>query len=752
MKKLKILTFALLLLTGCKEQETVVTSLKMLEGGKTFAVPSGTVADKMVLERFPDARIIYFNSVMDCALAVSEGKADATSYDQPVLANIAAKVDGLVVLNELIMDDRYGFAVQKENIDLKATMDEVLSEIKADGTYDAMSARWFPNQGNPGPMPEIKLDGKNGILRFGTSAVSEPMSYVDGTQKVVGFDIEYATYIAKKLGKSLEIINMEFGAMLPALISGKVDMIGAGLSITEERAKSVLFSESYYPSGIAVMVKGRGLDAVGTHDGVRLKGIEDIGDKRIGVLLGSIHEKYATEHQPNAQLLQYPTVSDLLMALKMSKIDAAYFDHVGLKLIVNENPDVDILAAKVFDVPIAAAFNEEKDELREKFNVFLKGIKASGVYDEMVERWMNKDIFEMPDIEESDVNGDLRVGIVCDIGLPFSAVKDGQVVGFDIELSKRFAAYLEKRFVPSDIQFGSMIASIATNKIDMATCSMMITQEREKEVDFSDKYFDCGISILARKADIAISGTASSTEGNERKGFIKSIAESFYNNLILENRYKLILDGLKLTLLISLLSALLGTMLGALVCYMRMSKNKFLLGFSKIYISLLRGTPVLVLLMIIFYVVFSSVNVNPVIAAVIAFAMNFAAYVSEMFRTSIQGIDKGQSEAGIASGFTKVETFINIIMPQAMRQVLPVYKGEFISLLKMTSIVGYIAVQDITRASDIIRSRTFDAFFPLLMAAVIYLILAWLLTWALDKVEISVDPKRKRIKRVEETA
>lgn len=749
MKQLRILAFALLLLTGCKEQEDGITNLKMLEGGKTFAVPSGTVADQMVLKRFPDAEIVYFNSVMDCAMAVKEGKALATSYDKPVLANIAAKVDGVCVLDELIMDDKYGFAVQKENTSLKQVMDEVLNGIKADGTYEKMSARWFPKQGEPGPMPEIKLDGHNGILRFGTSAVTEPMSYVDGSQKVVGFDIEYASYIAKKLGKSLEIVNMEFGAMLPALISGKVDMIGAGLSITEERAKSVLFSESYYPSGIAVMVKGTVEDKAPEKSSGKMSGIEDIGDKRIGVLLGSIHEKYAMENQPDAELLQYPTVSDLLMALKVNKIDAAYFDHIGLRLIIKENPDVDILAPKVFDVPIAAAFNENNDSLRVKFNAFLKEIKASGVYDDMVQRWMEKDIFDMPHIDETDVNGELRVGIVCDIGLPFTAVKDGQVVGFDIELSKRFAAYLKMKFVPSDIQFGSMIASLATDKIDMAACSMMITEEREKQIDFSDKYLDCGISVLARKDDISIPGSAP-TSNIEKKGFFKSVSESFYNNLILENRYKLIIDGLKLTLLISILSAILGTILGGLVCYMRMSKNKLLLGFAKGYISLLRGTPVLVLLMIIFYVVFASVNISPVIAAIVAFALNFAAYVSEMFRTSIQGVDKGQAEAGVAGGFTKVETFIYIILPQALRQVLPVYKGEFISLLKMTSIVGYIAVQDITRASDIIRSRTFDAFFPLLMAAAIYLVLAWLLTWALDKVEISVDPKRKRIKKAEE--
>jgi len=152
--------------------------------------------------------------------------------------------------------------------------------------------------------------------------------------------------------------------------------------------------------------------------------------------------------------------------------------------------------------------------------------------------------------------------------------------------------------------------------------------------------------------------------------------------------------------------------------------------------------------MIVYYVIFASANIHPVIVAVIAFGINFAAYVSEIFRTSIEGIDNGQNEAGIAGGFTKIQTFIYIILPQALRQILPVYKGEFISLIKMTSIVGYIAIQDLTKASDIIRSRTFDAFFPLIMVAVAYLIIVWALTWALGYLEISIDPKRRHIKKV----
>ncbi len=228
-------------------------------------------------------------------------------------------------------------------------------------------------------------------------------------------------------------------------------------------------------------------------------------------------------------------------------------------------------------------------------------------------------------------------------------------------------------------------------------------------------------------------------------GCESSIAESFKSNIIHQKRYLLILEGLRTTIVISLLSTVLGTIVGGLICFMRMSKRKILQIPAKIYISILRGTPVLVLLMIIFYVAFASVDINPVFVAVIAFGLNFAAYVSEMFRTGIQSIERGQTEAGIALGFTKIQTFIYIILPQAVKRILPVYKGEMISLVKMTSVVGYIAVHDLTKASDIIRSRTYDAFFPLIMVAVLYFLISWLLMLLLGYAE-NRSNRRAKIK------
>jgi polar amino acid transport system substrate-binding protein len=175
---------------------------------------------------------------------------------------------------------------------------------------------------------------------------------------------------------------------------------------------------------------------------------------------------------------------------------------------------------------------------------------------------------------------------------------------------------------------------------------------------------------------------------------------------------------------------------------MRMSKRRLPRAIARIYIDLLRGIPQVVLLMIMFYVIFAPLDVSGVLVATITFALNFAAYVSEMFRTSIESVKKGQTEAGIALGFSKVGTFLHIVLPQAVQRVLPVYKGEFIALVKMTAIVGYIAVQDLTKASDIIRSRTFDAFFPLIMVAVLYFVLAWLLTLLLEAIQVRTAPKR----------
>lgn len=249
---LSVLIFSVFLITGCGEREKI-SNLEQLKA-KEFAVPTGTIADELVLSTFPDASFKYFNNVLDACLAVKGNKADAAAYDEPILRNIAAKNSGLKVLPKMITTDNYGYAVRKSDHALKEAIDEVLRELKENGDYDRMMKRWLPEKGAPEPMPEI-LQGSGETLIFGTSATTEPFSFVDKNREIVGLDIEIASRVARHLDRKIEIVNMDFGAMIPALDAGKVDMIGACITISEERAEKVLFSEPYYEGGIAALVK-----------------------------------------------------------------------------------------------------------------------------------------------------------------------------------------------------------------------------------------------------------------------------------------------------------------------------------------------------------------------------------------------------------------------------------------------------------------------------------------------------------------
>ncbi len=470
--------------------------------------------------------------------------------------------------------------------------------------------------------------------------------------------------------------------------------------------------------------------------------VDDMANKRIGVCSGFIYDKFATERFPAATVLRYNAQSDLLLALKSDKVDVAITNFAAAKNMLKTSPEVGILTDEILTFPIGVGFSKNNPELRARFNSYLQASKADGSLQTMYQKWFENDIetIKMPKFKPNPAGKKVVLGVATG-DLPSSGYVDGEYVGFDIELIQNFAQRenINLEIIPLD--FTALIASLATGKVDMIADCIAINAERQKQVDFSEPYMEDKTAVMALKKNIAhLAG--SEPQAVRSSGFIQSVSDGFYSNIIHENRYLLILDGLKTTMLISLFAVVFGTLLGAFICFMRMSRRKLFQAFARAYISLMRGVPVLVLLMIMYYVVFGKANVSPVLVAVLAFGMNFAAYVSEMFRSAIESIDRGQTEAGIAGGFSKIQTFVYIIMPQAIRRVLSVYKGEVISLVKMTSIVGYIAVQDLTKASDIIRSRTFDAFFPLLMTAVLYFAISALLLQLLDGFEHLTDPRR----------
>lgn len=219
---------------------------------------------------------------------------------------------------------------------------------------------------------------------------------------------------------------------------------------------------------------------------------------------------------------------------------------------------------------------------------------------------------------------------------------------------------------------------------------------------------------------------------------INELINDFNKAIFVDNRYKFILEGLKNTLIISLISVTIGVLIGMVVAIINSynketKKMKIISKITKLYVSIIRGTPVLLQLMILYYVVFRNVrDINLIMVASLAFGINSGAYVSEIIRAGIESIDKGQMEASRSLGLSYFQSMKLVIMPQAIKNILPAIGNEFVTLIKETSVAGYIGVRDLTKASDIIASRTYDYFFPLIIAALIYLIIILSLTKILN--------------------
>ena len=221
---------------------------------------------------------------------------------------------------------------------------------------------------------------------------------------------------------------------------------------------------------------------------------------------------------------------------------------------------------------------------------------------------------------------------------------------------------------------------------------------------------------------------------------MSKLKEDFYLNFIKDDRYKYLLSGLGNTLLITVVAVVVGILLGFILAYIRTThdktgKMKTLNIIAHLYITVIRGTPMVLQLLIVYFVIFASVNIPKIIVAFIAFGMNSAAYVAEIIRAGIMSIDKGQFEAGSSLGFSYTQTMLLFILPQALKNVLPALGNEMIVLLKETSVAGYIAMDDLTRGADIIRSQTYSAFMPLLMAAAIYLFFVLIFDRLVKKLE-----------------
>jgi polar amino acid transport system substrate-binding protein len=582
------------------------------------------------------------------------------------------------------------------------------------------------------------------VLNVGINARRAPISFIDSQCNIIGFSAELAYRIGGLIGRRVALVDMEFASLISALEGGKIDAIVDYMAITEERKKQVSFSDPFLTTGsVPIRLKTTILTGLpgGDKDSTPKVTNDDFNGKTIAVQTGTIYGELVEKQVPNAVAQYYNDVTGMLAALQSGKVDALITDEPLVRKMVALNGDLAMVLPSLSDDEYGIMVSKEKLALLKELDDFYDASVADGSYADMIKRWVDSaDTPPMPDIETDGQNGVLRVATDGATD-PFSFIADnGKPVGFSIEYTLRFAKARGYKVEFQVMEFGGLLSSVASGKADIAVTSISITPERAKSVNFTKPYYIGGAVFAYRKAAAAaLTGAApgptqAEPQAKPSPGFFAGFADSFYSNLILENRWKLIVNGLGVTILISLFALLFGTILAFGVCGLNMSRNKALNAVGRVYITILRGTPVLVLLMITFYIIFAKSNISGVMVAIFAFSLNEAAFIGEIIRGAILQVDKGQVEAARSLGYSNAGSFFLVTLPQAARNALPVYKNEFIGWVKSTSVVGYIAIQDVTRAGDIIRSRTYDAFFPLLTVAVMYLITTGVFIWLFDQI------------------
>lgn len=465
-----------------------------------------------------------------------------------------------------------------------------------------------------------------------------------------------------------------------------------------------------------------------------ISGVDDLEGAKIGVQIGTVGDTYASDYEGDdagTEVVRYNKGADAVQALKQNKIDCVIIDEQPALAFVDKNPELKILDEEFTNEDYAICVAKGNDELLDKINGALDELKQDGTLESIINNYIGVDAGKTPYVSSDDVirdNGTLTMATNAAFP-PYEYYENGTIVGIDADMAQAIADKLGMNLVISDMEFDSVIAAVQSGKADFGAAGLTVTEDRLKNINFSESY------TTAKQVIIVNTG-----EGANQQ----SLVEKFKQVFIEKDRWQYIPKGLRNTLIITFFAGVIGIILGFLFAIIRVANDRndekklgirVLNAIVKVYLTIFRGTPMMVQLLIMYYVIFASVKANPIMTAVLAFGLNSGAYVAEAIRAGIMSVEIGQFEAGRSLGFTYGQTMIHIILPQAVKNALPAMCNEFIALLKESSIVGYIGLIDLTKAGDIIRSNTYEAFMPLIAVALVYLVIVMFLTFLVGRLE-----------------
>ena len=722
--------------------------------GKNIGLLIGSDSAKAIEDKIPGVKILFFDSPSHILPSLRSQRIDAFYCAEPTAKNIMQNHHDLTYVPEYVRMTQHTTMFQntEKGRKLCAEYADFLKTLSDDGTLDNLTEKWITGTDESKQVTEdySNLPATNGTL---TMAVTEGlMPFVFAKEnRIQGYDIDLAVLFCKSKGCGLKIDVMNHNGVLSSLETGKCDF-SYSVQWTEERDKTVLFSP--VPNAVtgSVLVVMKHEEAPSSH--AVLHDISDLAGKKVAVVTGTVTPAVTKENVPTAELVYFENVTDTLTALKAGKVDAICTTIAIARFMMIDNDDITQLGGNLTYGDLAPIFpkNEKGRKLCDQYSEFIKPLWDNGTIQKVDEKWFGKDESKRVIDDYSSLpnpNGTLKLAVDLSMA-PFAYMKNGKIVGYDVDLAVMFCKTEGYGLEVVPMSFGAMIPALQSGKCDFAASSIARTKEREESVLFSYKNADNGNIFVVMKnaiqqASPAPSATVSPAKpAGDEPSFWDDIASSFRKTFIREDRWKLFAEGITNTMLITVASIFFGMLLGFTAFMFCRTGSVIANVITKFSVWLIKGTPNVVLLMILYYIIFGHVNISGIVVSIIAFTLTFGTSVYRMLTFGTGAVDRGQTEAAYALGFTDLQTFFTVILPQAALHFMPSLREEVTLLIKSTSIVGYIAVQDLTKMGDIVRSRTYEAFFPLIAVALIYFVLAGILNTAVTIVQTRITPSKRK--------
>ena len=702
--------------------ETALKSPQELAGNYA-AILAGSKYAADCKDLLPDTKFILAeNRESACSLLISN-KIDSILMEEPLARSCIAMFPEIQIAS-IIKRESYSFALP-QNSPLYRAVNRVIAELKDSGELADLTAKWC-SAAEPEKLEFEKLFERddsprvNGVLRYGTTPGFTPLCFMGGDGTMLGLEIEIMRRAALEFGMEFQVIPVQHEMLLDMLRSGQIDLAGGMLTPDAGNTDYIEFSEAYYEGGAALVTNI-------PHDEYvfGITKLNQLAGKRVGVLPFTYAAAQLDEKFPEAIPFYASQERDLFYLLGTEKIDAFIISEPRARAYFSTYPQFVQIPEFVTRTDYSFFFPLGKRALCEAFSRQIRAMKKNGMLKALQNEWISSlraNAALPPLTGDADApNGVLRMGVLINRE-PFSYIRDEKLVGYDLETAQRAAAAMGflvefVRLNPDEFE-----QALTDGRVDFGASEITERTTSSGKLVYSEPHYNGGLIVMvsdkkkARPVHMALIP--------QIKFFLKEQTFSLHRALWKDNHMRQILGGFKTTLIITASAVFFGTLLGIPLCMLRQSKRKRISVPADIVCALIYNIPILILLMGLYYVVFRKFGLQPLSAAIVIFILRFMAASCRLYMITLEHIGGVQLDAARALCLRRMTFFRRIIFPQAAAFLAKPFREEIIRLVELTTVVGYISVWDLTKVVDWIRGRTYESFFPIAFATLLYFLLS----------------------------